>query len=201
MDDLTFMCEKYQKSVVTVWSESGSGTGFIVDSAGLVMTNQDVIGPSDLISIQFDANRKVAAKVLAFDAKRDVAILYVDLSAFPGAIAAPIARAPAGREFAVEGERVFTIGSPLGLKKIITSGIVSKVEARAIISDVNINHGNSGGPLFNSLGEVIGMTTFLFPTPNGPSISGIVRIDQTLPTLNQARKNNDRHHSTERQTT
>src|SRR4029077_2009390 len=81
-----------------------------------------------------------------------------------------------------------TIGSPLGLKKIITSGIVSKVEARAIISDVNVNHGNSGGPLFNSLGEVIGITTFILPTPNGPSISGVIRIDHALPTLNLARK-------------
>jgi S1-C subfamily serine protease len=188
LDELTLMFQKYQKSVVTVWSEIGSGTGFIVDSAGLVMTNQHVIGPSELISVQFDAKRKVAAKVLAFDAERDVAVLYADLSAFPDAAAAPIATAHAGRELAVEGEKVFTIGSPLGLKKIITSGIVSKVEARAIISDVNINHGNSGGPLFNSLGEVIGITTFLLPTPNGPSISGISRIDQTLLALDQARK-------------
>ncbi len=188
LDDLTLMFQKYQKSVVTVWSEIGSGTGFIVDSAGLVMTNQHVIGPSELISVQFDAKRKVAAKVLAFDADRDVAVLYADLSVFPGAAAAPIATAHAGRELAVEGERVFTIGSPLGLKKIITSGIVSKVEERAIISDVNINHGNSGGPLFNSLGEVIGITTFLVPGGNGPGVTGIVRIDQTLPVLAQARK-------------
>jgi S1-C subfamily serine protease len=188
VDDLTLMFQKYQKSVVTVWSEIGSGTGFIVDSAGLVMTNQHVIGPSELISVQFDAKRKIAAKVLAFDAERDVAVLYADLSAFPGAAVAPIATAQAGRELAVEGERVFTIGSPLGLKKIITSGIVSKVEARAIISDVNINHGNSGGPLFNSLGEVIGITTFLVPGGNGPGVTGVVRIDQTLPVLAQARK-------------
>ncbi len=188
LDDLTLMFQKYQKSVVTVWSEIGSGTGFIVDSAGLVMTNQHVIGPSELISVQFDSKRKVAAKVLAFDADRDVAVLYADLSAFPGAAAAPIATAHAGRELALEGERVFTIGSPLGLKKIITSGIVSKVEARAIISDVNINHGNSGGPLFNSLGEVIGITTFLVPGGNGPGVTGVVRIDQTLPVLAQARK-------------
>jgi len=188
VDDLTLMFQKYQKSVVTVWSEIGSATGFIVDSAGLVMTNQHVIGPSELISVQFDAKRKVAAKVLSFDAERDVAVLYADLSAFPGAAAAPIATAQAGRELAVEGERVFTIGSPLGLKKIITSGIVSKVEARAIISDVNINHGNSGGPLFNSLGEVIGITTFLVPGGNGPGVAGVIRIDQTLPVLAQARK-------------
>jgi S1-C subfamily serine protease len=187
-DGLTLMFQKYQKSVVTVWSEIGSGTGFIVDSAGLVMTNQHVIGPSELVSVQFDAKRKVAAKVLAYDAGRDVAVLYADLSAFPGASAAPLATATTGRELAVEGERVFTIGSPLGLKKIITSGIVSKVEARAIISDVNINHGNSGGPLFNSLGEVIGITTFLVPGGNGPGVTGVVRIDQTLPVLAQARK-------------
>lgn len=188
LDDLTLMFQKYQKSVVTVWSEIGSGSGFIVDSAGLVMTNQHVIGPSELVSVQFDAKRKVAAKVLAFDAERDVAVLYADLSAFPGAAVAPIAAAHAGRELAVEGEKVFTIGSPLGLKKIITSGIVSKVEARALLSDLNINHGNSGGPLFNSLGEVIGITTFLVPGGNGPGVSGVVRIDQALPVLAQARR-------------
>src|SRR5579863_3915574 len=118
VDDLTVMFQKYEKSVVTVWSEIGSGTGFIVDSSGLVMTNQHVIGPSELISVQFDAKRKVAAKVLAFDAERDVAVLYANVSAFPGAMVAPIAQPQEGREIAREGERVFTIGSPLGLKKI-----------------------------------------------------------------------------------
>jgi S1-C subfamily serine protease len=188
VDDLTSMFQKYQRSVVTVWSEIGSGTGFIVDPAGLVMTNQHVIGPSEFVSIQFDEKRKVAAKVLAFDSERDVAVLYANLGAFPDALVAPIANGQADHPMAVEGERVFSIGSPLRLKKIITSGIVSKVEERAIISDVNINHGNSGGPLFNSLGEVIGITTFLVSGANGPGISGVVRIDQALPTLEQARK-------------
>lgn len=188
LDDLTVMFQKYQKSVVTVWSEIGSGTGFIVDASGLVMTNQHVIGPSELVSVQFDTKRKVAAKVLASDAQRDVAILYADLSAFPGAIPAPIAAPRVRAGLAVEGEKVFTIGSPLGLKKIITSGIVSKVEERAILSDVNINHGNSGGPLFNSKGEVIGITTFLVPGANGPGVAGIIRIEQALPVLEQARK-------------
>lgn len=187
-DDLSSMFQKYQRSVVTVWSEIGSGTGFIVDPAGLIMTNQHVVGPSQLISVQFDSRRKVAAKLLAFDTDRDVAVLYANLSAFPDALAAPIATPKTAEPLAIEGEKVFTIGSPLGLRKIITSGIVSKLEDRAIISDVNINHGNSGGPLFNSLGEVIGITTFLVPGGNGPGVSGVVRIDQTFPTLDQARK-------------
>jgi S1-C subfamily serine protease len=184
-DDLTSMFQKYQRSVVTVWSEVGSGTGFIVDGAGLVITNHHVVGPSELISIQFDSRTKVAPKVLAFDPERDVAVLLANLSVSPDALTAPIAR---DIPIAVEGERVFSIGSPLGLKKIITSGIVSKVEERAIISDVNINHGNSGGPLFNSLGQVIGITTFLVPGENGPGVSGVVRIDQAFPILEQARK-------------
>ena len=187
-DRLPAMFQKFKNSVVTVWSEIGSGSGFIVDPAGLVMTNQHVIGPSEQVSVQFDARRKVAATVLAMDAERDVAILYADLSAFPESAAASLAAPASQRELAVEGERVFTIGSPLGLKKIITSGIVSKVEARAILSDVNINHGNSGGPLFNFQGQVIGITTFLVPGGNGPGVAGVIRIDQGLPALAKARE-------------
>ena len=196
VDDLTLMFQKYQKSVVTVWSEIGSGSGFIVDSAGLIMTNQHVIGPSELISVQFDAKRKVAAKVLAFDAERDVAVLYADLSAFPGAAAAPIATAQAGRELAVEGERVFTIGSPLGLKKIITSGIVSKVEARAIISDVNIIITAIRADLSSTRSEKSSESPPSYCLhANGPGISGIVRIDQTLAHIGSGSKKNDGHQS------
>jgi len=64
--------------------------------------------------------------------------------------------------------------------------MASKVEARAIISDININHGNSGGPLFNSVGEVVGITTFRESV--GPGVAGIVRIEEALPILEQARK-------------
>jgi len=188
IDDLTAMFQKNQKSVVTVWSEIGHGTGFIVDATGLVITNQHVIGPSELISVQFDEKRKVAATRLAIDSEKDVAVLWIDLSAFPEAIVAPIAHPEAGQDTVIEGERVFTIGSPLSQRKILTSGIVSKVEPRAIISDININPGNSGGPLFNSLGQVVGITTFGEQERTGPGVSGIVRIEETFSILDQARK-------------
>src|SRR5712664_145440 len=185
VDELTTLFQKYQNAVVTVWSEIGSGTGFCVDKAGLIITNQHVVGPSDLISVQFDPKRKVTATVLAFDPEKDVAVLWANPSAFPEMITAPIAKSETGKESVIEGECVFTIGSPLSQRKILTSGMASKVEARAIISDININHGNSGGPLFNSEGEVVGITTF---RASGPGIAGIVRIEEALPILEQARK-------------
>ncbi len=186
--ELTLLFQKYQNSVVTVWSELGHGTGFIVDPRGLIVTNQHVIGLSDLISVQFDAKRKVAAKLLASDPSRDVAVLWADLSAFPEAIAAPVAHSQDGQTAAIEGEQVFTIGSPLSQRKIITVGIVSKVEAKVIISDININPGNSGGPLFNSAGVVIGITTFGEREQSGPGLAGSIRIEEMNPLVDQAAK-------------
>lgn len=187
-DELTNSFKRLQSCVVTVWSETGSGTGFIIDPEGLVMTNYHVIGPSEINAVQFDSKRKVRATLLAADREKDVAVLWINLAAFPDATIAPLAQPTSDEPAVVEGERVFTIGSPLSQRKIMTSGIASKVEQRAIISDININHGNSGGPLFNSLGQVVGITTFgAADRQGGPGLSGIVRIEETQAVLNQAR--------------
>jgi S1-C subfamily serine protease len=187
VDQLTALYEKLQNCVVTVWSEVGHGTGFIVAGRGLILTNQHVIGPSELISVQFDSKRKVRAVLLAADPEKDVAVLWANLSAFPRAAVAPLAPMNSKEPPVVEGERVFTIGSPLSQRKILTTGVASKVEARAIISDININPGNSGGPLFNSLGQVVGLTTFREGEQGGPGIAGIIRIEEAAPLLQQAR--------------
>ncbi len=171
-----------------LWSEFGHGTGFIIDKSGLVLTNQHVIGPSDYIAVQFDSTRKVPAVLLASNADKDIAVLWVNLAAFPEATVAPIAKGDDGEDPVVEGERVFTIGSPMSQRKIMTTGIASKIEEKAIISDVNINPGNSGGPLFNSIGEVVGITTFAQKSQVGPGISGIVRIEEAFSLLDRAKR-------------
>ena len=115
-------------------------------------------------------------------------MLWIDLSSLPGATVAKLAVANADEPTVVEGERVMTIGSPLNQRQIMTTGIASKVEAHAIISDINITHGNSGGPLFNSIGEVVGITTFGdVSRQGGPGVSGIVRIEETNPVVELAR--------------
>jgi len=188
VDDLASVFKKYRDSVVTVWAEvgAGHGTGFIADPAGLVITNQHVVTTSQYIAVQFDGQRVLPAIVLATDPTKDVAVLWVDFAGIPEAHAAPLLGK--GDVPAEEGERVFTIGSPLHQSKVMTTGIVSKIESRAIISDININHGNSGGPLFNSRGRVIGITTFGDTTQlGGPGISGIVRIEEALPLIDDAK--------------
>ncbi len=192
-DELTTSYNRLKNTVVTVLTENSTGTGFIIDDLGLIVTNQHVVGPSEYLAVQFDPQRKIAATLLAANPEKDIAVLWVNMEALPNAKSAPIAKFDSSEPAVSEGERVFTIGSPLNQSKIITTGIISKVEERALISDININHGNSGGPLFNSLGEVVGVTTF-GDTPNylegqgGPGISGVVRMEQALPIIDEARR-------------
>jgi len=182
-NELSDQFKRLKNSAVTVLSESGHGTGFFVDDQGLILTNQHVIANSEYLAVQFDSEHKIIAELVASDSQKDVALLRANMGAFPGAISAPLAKHQDGKTAVQEGERVFTIGSPLTLDKILTTGVVSKVEAHTLLSDVNINPGNSGGPLFNSAGLVIGLTTFGEHSGTGPGVSGVVRIEDALPIL------------------
>lgn len=185
--DLPALFRRWQGSVVTVWSETGRGTGFVIDKRGLILTNQHVVGVSEYAAIQFTDTIKVPAKIVARSSEKDIAILLVNPKHISDTEPVTLGFAVEGKPSAVEGEQVFTIGSPLHQRKIMTSGIVSKVEAKAIISDVNINHGNSGGPLFTMKGAVIGVTTFGdLSDQGGPGISGIVRIDEAKALIDNA---------------
>src|SRR5438874_602439 len=186
-NDLTEHFKRLKNTVVTVRSESGHGTGLFADAKGLILTNQHVVANSEYLAVQFDRSHKIPAKLIATDSQKDVALLSVNMAALPNASPAPLYRGGAGKTPVQEGERVFTIGSPLSLDKIITTGIVSKVEPHTIMSDININPGNSGGPLFNAAGQVIGLTTFGTRGEAGPGMSGIVRIEEALALLEQNR--------------
>ncbi len=185
--DLTEQFKKLKNTVVTVISESGHGTGFFVDGKGLILTNQHVVAQSQYLAVQFDREYKIAARLIASDAQKDVALLWANMSALPSATPAVLARSSGGYAPVQEGERVFTIGSPLSLDKIITTGIVSKVDAHTIMSDININPGNSGGPLFNNAGHVVGLTTFGTSAERGPGVSGVVRIEEARALLEENR--------------
>ncbi len=185
VDELSEHFKRLKPSIVTVWTQEGHGTGFLVDPGGLIVTNQHVTSGFTYLAVQFDSRRKLEAVQLAEDKLQDVAVLRVNMSGLTDVAIAPIAE---GTGFLLEGERVFTIGNPLDQEKVLTTGIVSKVDKNSIISDININPGNSGGPLFNSSGMVVGITTYGKGGRSGPGLSGIVPIADADGVLKEARQ-------------
>ena len=173
-------------AVFTIYGDRGHGSGFLIDKVGLILTNSHVIAASSRISVQLNPNTRVPATLLAEDKQKDIAVLRVAPEIVKELPILKIADRPAA-DLAFEGERVIAIGSPLNQIRILTSGIVSKVEERAIISDVNINPGNSGGPLINMDSEVIAINTFGDISPVTAGVAGGILISLVMPLLDQAR--------------
>jgi hypothetical protein len=186
VSDEALIFRRLKGGVCTVYGDNGQGSGFLIDSLGIVLTNDHVVGGAARIRVKFDDSTRVEAVFVTSDQKRDVAAIRVNPQVVEGYPVLKLAVPSDSMVF--EGEKVIAIGSPLNQDKIMTTGIISKVEPTALISDVNINHGNSGGPLVNLDGEVIGINTFLDPgSPNGPGISGSVIIGQAIAVVERAR--------------
>ncbi|MGH9789353.1 MAG: S1C family serine protease, partial [Candidatus Acidiferrales bacterium] len=139
----------------------GLGSGIIVDPAGYILTNHHVIEGADRIEVQLSGeNKPYRAQVVGFDRETDVAVIKIDAGRMLPA--AKIGNSDAARV----GDWVLAIGSPFGLDATVTAGIISykgrpgmEQFQRFIQTDAAINHGNSGGPLVNMAGEVIGINT------------------------------------------
>jgi S1-C subfamily serine protease len=141
------------------------GSGFVIDKAGHIVTNFHVVENAEKVEVNFSGDDRVPARVVGTDPSTDVAVLKID------AQAQALTPLPLGNSDAVRvGDAVVAIGNPFGLERTVTAGIVSalqrKIEApngfaidKAIQTDAPINHGNSGGPLLNSRGEVIGINS------------------------------------------
>jgi len=157
------------------------GSGFIIDADGLVVTNNHVIAEADEITVRFSDGSTLEAEVIGRDPKTDLALLRVE----------PETPLPAlqwgNSDTARVGDWVLAIGNPFGLGGTVTAGIVSArgrdINAGPyddfIQTDASINRGNSGGPLFNLAGEVIGINTAIF-SPTGGSIGIGFAIPSTL---------------------
>jgi serine protease Do len=144
------------------------GSGFLIAADGKILTNAHVVKGADQIVVRLPDYREVPAKLLGLDERTDVALLKIEGSAYP--------RASIGDSDKLEvGEWVLAIGSPFGLEHTATQGIVSAVGRTLpsdtyvpfIQTDVAVNPGNSGGPLFNTRGEVIGINAQIYSRTGG----------------------------------
>jgi serine protease Do len=157
------------------------GSGFIVDASGLVVTNNHVVGDARSVTVQLSDGREFTGTVLGKDPKTDIAVIRIE----GGSGFKAVAWGDSDR--ARVGDAVFAVGSPFGLGNTVTSGIVS-ARGREIGAgpyddflqvDAAINSGNSGGPLFDAWGRVIGVNTAIY-SPSGGNVGIGFAIPATL---------------------
>jgi S1-C subfamily serine protease len=165
----------------------GSGSGFVVDEVGLILTNYHVIEGGSIITVLFSNGETRTAEVLGTDSGNDLALLKADLP--PGVSAVRL-----GDSDQIQvGETAIALGSPFGLTQTVTQGIISALDrdwssgnhalyTGLIQTDAAINPGNSGGPLVNTRGEVIGINSMI----ESP-VSGSVGIGFAIP-INTAKR-------------
>lgn len=172
-----------RRAVVMVEAGLGHGRGFLAAipgaPSGLIVTDDHVVANDSVASVYLDSTTRVSAVVVARDREADLALLRIPNTRFTDCPRLPLASPAVGTPLVVAGERVLAIGFPLHQSMTLTTGVVSSVREGAIISDVNINHGNSGGPMLNLAGEVVGVNAFGdFTNQGGPGISGATAINR-----------------------
>ena len=162
-----------------IQQQQGQGSGFITRSDGLIFTNQHVVEGADRVSVTLPDGRSYRGKVLGGDPLTDVAVVKV--------VADKLPVAPLGNSNDLKpGEWAIAIGNPLGLNNTVTAGIISAVDRTNALgsgqrvpyiqTDAAVNPGNSGGPLINAAGQVIGINTAIRKAP-GAGLSFAIPIN------------------------
>ena len=170
-------------------ADRGVGSGFIIESNGLILTNAHVVEGATTIYVTLTDKREFKAKLLGMDKRTDVAVVKIEARDLP--------KLPLGDSSRVRvGEWVLAIGSPFGLENTVTAGIVSAKSRDTgdylpfIQTDVAVNPGNSGGPLLNTAGQVIGINSQIFSRSGGyMGISFAIPIDEAMRVADQLRTN------------
>jgi serine protease Do len=171
--------------VVTVLAGTALGSGFVISPDGYVLTGQHVVGQSRYVKARFLTGREVNGEVVRVDRRRDVALIKLEKDIYPCL--------PIGESSRVQpGTEVFAIGTPLfeSLGQTVTKGIVSgygeEDGLRVLRSDVAVHRGNSGGPLLDGSGYVVGVSVsgfMLMPDGVGVGLNSFIPIEEALSTL------------------
>jgi serine protease Do len=157
----------------------GAGSGFIVNSDGYILTNTHVVANAEEVTVRLTDRREFPAKVIGADERTDVAVIKINASNLPIVKLGDPSRIKTG-------QWVLAIGSPFGFENSVTAGIISATARSVpgenyvpfIQTDVAVNPGNSGGPLFNMAGEVIGINSQIFSRTGGfMGVSFAIPID------------------------
>ena len=165
----------------------GVGSGFILTADGFVMTNAHVVDGADEVLVTLTDKREFKARIVGADKRTDVAVVKIEASGLPAVRIGDVSRLKVG-------EWVMAIGSSFGLDNTVTAGIVSAKQRDTgdylpfIQTDVAVNPGNSGGPLINMRGEVVGINSQIYSRSGGfMGISFAIPIDEAMRVSEQLR--------------
>lgn len=147
---------------------AGSGSGFVWDDKGTIVTNFHVVDGARSLTVTFDDQQTFEAKIIGLEPRKDIAVLRIEA---PAALLVPIHVAKGGQ--LEVGQKTIAIGNPFGLDHTLTTGVISAIGRQVqgaggvtirdmIQTDAAINPGNSGGPLLDSSGQLIGMNTMIY---------------------------------------
>jgi S1-C subfamily serine protease len=187
--DPSFLLPQWQDSVVALWTPSNHASGFLFDAKGLVATSQRGIGTATSVDVQLSPVVKVAARVLAADPERDVAVLWIDPKVAASVRPVSLGCAQTAKPPVVEGQELFTISAPLREQKGMTLGTISGIEPHSIVADFGLTSGSAGGPVFTAGGGVVGLTS-LGDDKNERRrvVSRVVRLDDACDVVASAEK-------------
>jgi len=179
--------ERYGAGVVKIYSASATGSGFLVDRRGLVLTNYHVVAAREYLAVKVNSREKYPAVLVASDNAADLAVLRINPDACAHLPVVPLAVDSADAAPVAAGDPVVAIGNPLEFEDVLSAGHIGKIEADRYLTDVNINHGNSGGPLLDARGRAVGVATFVEGgREGGPGVSGVVRVHLAAVLLSSA---------------
>ena len=177
----------WQDSVVSIWSPTQLGAGFLFDARGLILTNQRLVRGATSVEVQFSPEKKIEARVLSADANRNVAILWIDPAALAQAKPFRIAGAQGGKPTIGERDKVWAIDTRLDEPKSLASGTVSRVSANTITTDIRLDTASAGVPLLDAAGAVVAITTTGDSLSEAADVSPrAVRIEEAAPAIAEA---------------
>ena len=173
-----------------VYPSEGSGSGFLINADGQILTNRHVVRGSNKLTVTLADHKQYPARVLGMDSQNDLALIQISAGR-----KLPFLRLGAAEALQV-GQKVLAIGNPFGLQGTLTTGIVSSLGRslrsengtleNMIQTDAAINPGNSGGPLLDSKGDVIGINTAIYGSQTADGQGGSIGIGFAMP-INRAK--------------
>ncbi len=180
--------EKARPSIVVIETETGAGSGWIIDADGVIVTNYHVIEDAATIFVTLDDRRTFIAESVRSDPTTDIAIIYIDAQNLPAADVSDCCELKVG-------EPVAAIGNALGQGISLKGGWISRLGVSITVgdrtlyglieTDAAINEGNSGGPLVNMAGEVIGITSVKLIDVGIEGVGYAISMDTALPVINE----------------